>query len=155
MVLFSFIKDAGNNLFGKEEAAVVAALPQADQDVKIAEVLTRAAQNLGFKVENLHIAVTNGTATISGHAASQSEKEKIVLSVGNVDGVVAVDDQLTAEIPEPEARMYTVKKGDTLWKIAAEMYGNGARYPEVFEANKPMLKDADEIFPGQILRIPG
>jgi nucleoid-associated protein YgaU len=154
MGLFSFIKDAGKKLFGKEEAATIAALPQADQDAKLAEVLMRASQTLGFKVDNLNITVNQGTASISGHAASQSEKEKIVLSVGNVDGVVAVDDNLTAEIPEPEARMYTVKKGDTLWKIAAEMYDNGARYPEVFEANKPMLKDADEIFPGQVLRIP-
>jgi nucleoid-associated protein YgaU len=52
--------------------------------------------------------------------------------------------------------MYTVAKGDTLWKIAETHYGkgHGGKYPVIFEANKPMLKDPDEIYPGQVLRIP-
>lgn len=50
--------------------------------------------------------------------------------------------------------MYVVKSGDTLWAISTEAYGDGNRYNEIFEANKPMLKDPDEIFPGQVLRIP-
>jgi len=52
------------------------------------------------------------------------------------------------------AKMVQVKSGDTLSKIAKEYLGSANRYPEIFEANKPMLKDPDEIFPGQILRIP-
>jgi nucleoid-associated protein YgaU len=28
------------------------------------------------------------------------------------------------------------------------------KYPAIFEANKPMLKDPDKIYPGQVLRIP-
>lgn len=49
---------------------------------------------------------------------------------------------------------YTVKKGDTLSAIAKETLGSANRYPEIFEANKPMLKDPDKIYPGQVLRIP-
>ena len=49
---------------------------------------------------------------------------------------------------------YTVQKGDTLSKIAKETLGDANRYPEIFEANKPMLKDPDKIYPGQVLRIP-
>ena len=56
--------------------------------------------------------------------------------------------------PAPEARYYTVVKGDSLSKIAKEMYGNAMKYPVIFEANKPMLKDPDLIYPGQVLRIP-
>lgn len=52
------------------------------------------------------------------------------------------------------SRTYTVKSGDTLSKIAREMYGEASKYPQIFEANKPMLKDPDEIYPGQVLRIP-
>ena len=48
----------------------------------------------------------------------------------------------------------TVVKGDTLGKIAKEFYGNAAKYPLIFEANKPMLSHPDKIYPGQMLRIP-
>ena len=48
---------------------------------------------------------------------------------------------------------YTVKKGDTLWAISEETLGSGARYKEIFEANRPMLSHPDKIYPGQVLRI--
>lgn len=53
-----------------------------------------------------------------------------------------------------QSRTYTVKSGDTLSKIAKEMYGDANQYPQIFEANQPMLKDPDKIYPGQVLRIP-
>ena len=49
--------------------------------------------------------------------------------------------------------MHTVKEGDTLWGIAEEQYGDGSKFNTIFEANRPMLKDPDEIYPGQVLRI--
>ena len=49
---------------------------------------------------------------------------------------------------------YTVKRGDTLWAIAKAAYGDGNKYPVIFEANKPMLSHPDKIYPGQKLRIP-
>lgn len=55
---------------------------------------------------------------------------------------------------EWSSRTYTVKSGDTLSKIAKEMYGEANKYTQIFEANKPMLKDPDKIYPGQVLRIP-
>lgn len=54
----------------------------------------------------------------------------------------------------PTSTFYTVKSGDNLSKIAKEQYGSASRYPEIFEANKPMLKHPDKIYPGQVLRIP-
>jgi nucleoid-associated protein YgaU len=52
--------------------------------------------------------------------------------------------------------MYTVAKGDTLWKIAETNYGKGkgGEYNRIFEANRPMLSHPDKIYPGQVLRIP-
>ena len=38
--------------------------------------------------------------------------------------------------------------------FAAATMGNGAKYTEIFEANKPMLTHPDKIYPGQVLRIP-
>jgi nucleoid-associated protein YgaU len=49
---------------------------------------------------------------------------------------------------------YEVKKGDTLWKIAKEVYGDGSLYPEIFKANQDTLSDPDKIQVGQRLRIP-
>jgi nucleoid-associated protein YgaU len=49
---------------------------------------------------------------------------------------------------------YEVKKGDTLWKIAKEVYGDGSLYPEIFKANQDTLSDPDKISVGQQLRIP-
>ncbi len=53
--------------------------------------------------------------------------------------VVAEAEVITGETAAPEAevsgRTYTVKSGDTLWAIAAEMYGSGGKYMKIFEAN--------------------
>jgi len=53
-----------------------------------------------------------------------------------------------------EVRHYTVVSGDTLWKIAQRMYGDGSRYMEIFEANTDVLEQPDHILPGQQLIIP-
>jgi nucleoid-associated protein YgaU len=65
-----------------------------------------------------------------------------------------VDDQLQVVQPAPEARFYTVKRGDTLSKIAHAHYGNANPSPRIFAANRPLLRDPDELYPGQTLRIP-
>ncbi len=52
------------------------------------------------------------------------------------------------------SKTYTVESGDTLSGIAKKMYGDSGKYHQIFEANKPMLKDPDHIYPGQVLRIP-
>lgn len=49
---------------------------------------------------------------------------------------------------------YQVKKGDTLWKIAENFYGDGELYKKIFEANTDILKDPNKIQIGQKLRIP-
>ena len=53
-----------------------------------------------------------------------------------------------------ESTFYTVQSGDTLGKIAQQHYGSAGKYTVIFEANQPMLKDPDKIYPGQSLRIP-
>jgi nucleoid-associated protein YgaU len=50
--------------------------------------------------------------------------------------------------------MATVVSGDSLSKIAKQYYAAPMKYPAIFEANKPMLKDPNKIYPGQVLRIP-
>ena len=78
----------------------------------------------------------------------------MILSVGNIEGIAQVDDRMEVEEPKPEAQFHTVAKGEWLSKIAKKYYGNANKYMVIFEANKPMLKDPDLIYPGQVLRIP-
>ena len=117
--------------------------------------LEKYVRDLGLEVGGLDIRLEDGTAFIDGEAADAETKERVILAVGNCEGVAQVDESLTlASDSGGDSEMYVVSAGDTLWAIAAEAYGDGNRYPEIFEANKPMLKDPDEIFPGQVLRIP-
>ncbi|MDO9599353.1 MAG: CHAT domain-containing protein [Azoarcus sp.] len=48
---------------------------------------------------------------------------------------------------------YTVRHGDSLWRIAAHHYGDGSQWPRIFEANRPPLTDPNLVAPGQQLEI--
>ena len=54
----------------------------------------------------------------------------------------------------PEARTYTVEKGDTLSHIAKAHYGKASKWRAIFDANRDLLDDPDKIQPGQVLTIP-
>lgn len=166
MGLFSFIKNTGAKVFGvgktdaeeKAEAQATANANAAADALKTNEAgarkLEETIKDLQLEVENLKVTIEDDMAIVTGKAHDQSTKEKVVLVVGNTNGIASVDDQMSVEHAEPEAQFHTVIKGDTLGKIAKKYYGNAMKYPLIFEANKPMLKDPDKIYPGQVLRIP-
>ena len=162
MGIFSFIKDAGAKVFGigktEAEEATEAANEVAAAKLKLetaaAKNLKETITSLQLQVDDLNILINDDNATITGAAYNQATKEKVVLVVGNSNGIATVDDQMTVENVEPEAQFHTVVSGDTLGKIAKHYYGNAMKYPVIFEANKPMLTDPDKIYPGQALRIP-
>ena len=133
--------------------------------------LKQAVEALNLGIKDLQISYHDGLATIRGVAPTQKDLEIARLTVGNHEGVHKVnDDGLTVAQPTgasatttaaasaaPEqqpGRMYTVKAGDTLSKIAKEELGDADKYPQLFDANKPMLKDPNKIYPGQVLRVP-
>jgi nucleoid-associated protein YgaU len=165
MGLLSFIKEAGEKLFSKGQAQT--AMTAAKADPSSAEK-TKAANDAagdailayidtqGLKATGLTVTFdgATATATVYGVADSQATKEKIVLCCGNVEGIASVNDQMTVDQSEPEAQYYTVVKGDNLSKISKQYYGDPNKYAKIFEANKPMLKSPDLIYPGQMLRIP-
>ena len=53
------------------------------------------------------------------------------------------------------AASYTVRKGDSLWRIASEQLGSGAKWQEIYEANKDSIKDPNLIYVDQVLTILG
>ncbi|MBX3679873.1 peptidoglycan-binding protein LysM [Cognatazoarcus halotolerans] len=164
MGLFSFIKDAGEKLFGSGEAKAAqeaaATNPTADN---VAAANDKAAAAIKHYIATLNLAPADlvvsfdgstGVVTVSGTAPDQAAKERILLAAGNVQGVGEVQDNMSVSSPEAEAVFYTVKRGDTLSAIAKAQYGNANKYMAIFEANKPMLSHPDKIYPGQVLRIP-
>jgi len=141
--IFDFVKDVGAMVgIGSAEAAPAA------------EDLKKEVEKHGLDAKDLKIEVDGDKVKVEGDVADQATKEKLIVAMGNVKGVAQVDETIKAASAEPEAAMYTVKSGDTLWAIASSHYGDGNKYPVIFEANKPMLSDPDKIYPGQMLRIP-
>ncbi len=154
MGLIDFVKNAGAKLFGKDEEPDQPTESPAVIAARRAKALSRAVEGTGIEVKDLDLSLNGDVARVQGTVSSQEDREKVVLVVGNTEGVAQVDDDLNVEEPAPEAQFYTVVSGDTLSKIAKEYYGNAMKYPVIFEANKPMLTDPDKIYPGQVLRIP-
>ena len=142
MGLFSFLRGKGKAL-----GAAQAAEASPDKDA-----LEKELDDLGLDRSGVELEVEphKGKVRIKGHPKDQETREKVILAVGNVAGVAEVEDEATG----PEPRFHTVEKGESLWKISEATLGEGSRYMEIFEANKPMLTDPDKIYPGQVLRIP-
>jgi nucleoid-associated protein YgaU len=164
MGMLSFIKDAGQKLFGIGEAQAasqeVAAAPTPENIQRMSDAASTAIMNyihtMNLGITDLNITFNAPTAEvhISGVAPDQATKEKVLLCCGNVEGVASVVDNMTVAAPSDESKFYTVKSGDNLSKISKEFYDTPNKYMVIFEANKPMLGHPDKIYPGQLLRIP-
>lgn len=57
--------------------------------------------------------------------------------------------------PKAPEQTYTVKKGDSLSKIAKRVYGDAKQWPKIHEANRDIIDNPDLIHPGQVLKLPG
>jgi len=188
MGLFSFIGSAGAKIFGGKSPSEIPDLQG---------LIQSHLKSVGLDAKHVHTWLEGEVLAVAGWVSSKELKEKIVLAVGNVEGVDKVADRLVvgpapvfkkaevapvvaaapavklsaeqviaekigSALPSAEeadkdgwdSKTYTVVKGDSLSKIAKAVYGDAMKYPAIFEANKPMLKDPDKIYPGQVLRIP-
>ncbi|HBE43389.1 MAG TPA: peptidoglycan-binding protein LysM, partial [Bacteroidales bacterium] len=124
MGLISFIKNAGEKLFKSEEK----------REKEKADLITAHIRKFGFDTSNIQVAVDDDKVTLSGTIDTIDNKNKIIVTAGNVDGIAAVEDRIIVKQPvvvappPPEKQFYTVKKGDYLSKIAKEVYGNANKY---------------------------
>ena len=142
MGLFDFIKDAGASIFGRGRD-------------ETEEITTLLNSTFGEQIENLKVEYGDEIVTLYGSCDTQATKEKAILLAGNVKGVSSINGMyFTVPSAEVEVEFYFVQPGDSLSKIAKEHYGNAMKYPEIFEANKEVIKDPNLIYHGQKLRIP-
>lgn len=159
-MFLNFFKTVGEKIFGKKEEAK--AVEEAGVDAVSSDVVNSFKANalfnllhsMNLSISDIGITVEDDKVIVSGNAETQADKEKVTLTLGNVEGIASVENYIEVVEAADKARFYEVQKGDYLSKIALEMYGNASRYPEIFEANKPMLTHPDKIYPGQQLRIP-
>ena len=160
------IMDSFKNVFGGKSDSEADATVSPSQMLRDAGV-DPSGLNFGFG--------SDGSVTVSGQMSDESDRQTILDTLSGAPGISRIEDQMTVAGPEPveelqqeavaadseeptpaaeQGRKYTVQSGDTLWKIAEEMYGNGSNYTKIFDANSDLLEHPDRIFPGQELVIP-
>jgi len=165
MSLLSFVKEAGEKLFGRgtAQAAIKESSEDPANDAKAKAANDAAGDAILDYIKSQNLSATGLTVTFDGAtstvslfgvAPDQATKEKIALCAGNVAGVAAVNNMMSVDQSAPEATFYTVVSGDNLSKISKAQYGDPNKYMIIFEANRPMLQHPDKIYPGQVLRIP-
>lgn len=117
-----------------------------------------------------HVHVVDSKLFIQGDAASEQAKNNVwdqikttnpnwqndlIVDIRVIDGGQQRTSQTAAPSQSSSSqRTYTVRAGDTLSKIAKEMYGSASEYMRIFEANRDKLNNPDKIEPGQELTIP-
>ena len=150
MGVFDFELNAGKSLLGK-----------GDDSGAIKKEIEGSFSEL--PVEGLVVDVEGERVTLAGVAKDYSVREKVILIAGNVKGISEVNAEQLITIEQvseenireiPEEIFYTIEKGDTLWAIATKYYDDGSKYPHIVEANIEVIKNADLIYPGQVIRIP-
>jgi nucleoid-associated protein YgaU len=123
--------------------------------------IARSVMGTGIKPSGFNVQFQNGIATVRGTVASEADHRSVLVAVRAIAGVREVKDEIqvggTAGAPGATSlggKSYTVKKGDTLSEIAKAHYGKATDFNRIFEANRDVLSDPDEIQVGQVLKLP-
>jgi LysM repeat protein len=115
-----------------------------------------AALKLGeeLKVKGGDVKEEGGKLIIKGTAEYGIDRDHIWDLIKKQAGW---ESEIVADIKVEKTDIYgywTVKSGESLSKIAKDVYDNGNMYMKIFEANKDQLKNPDTIHPGQKLALP-
>jgi nucleoid-associated protein YgaU len=104
-----------------------------------------------------HLHVQDNKLFLQGAAPSEDIKNAVWNQIKAVDASysdLTCDLSVDTSLPVPK-KEYTVKAGDSLWKIAKEYYGNGTEFPKIIAGNPGKLKDEKSVIhPGDVLVIP-
>lgn len=78
----------------------------------------------------------------------------LTVTQGPKQEVSTSEEAMQSQDQKPPEKTYTVVKGDSLWKIAKKILGDGSQYGKIYELNRDKIKDPNLIYPGQVLLIP-
>lgn len=180
MGFFEFMKDAGDKIFGRDKDNSIEA-PTKPLSAHLREKGIDPS-GIQFRFEGNGTVVMEGTVRdqdtrekavlIVGNVEGVErvdDRLRIAQAGADFGNVIASSDTVrgsaagaSGSVAQSSAgsndgwtsKTYTVVSGDTLSGISRKMYGEASKYQKIFEANQPMLKDPDKIYPGQVLRIP-
>ena len=83
MGLISFLKGAGEKVFGKSEETL---------EKEKAEAIVKHINKYGLNVKDLAVTVDGETVTLNGEVSSVLERNRVVVVTGNVEGISSVND---------------------------------------------------------------
>jgi len=114
--------------------------------------LTSLVNSLGLNIKDFDVDYNDNKATVYGQVESDEIATKILSVLNKADGINYVDNRIS--VVPPAMSTYVVKKGDSLSKIAQELYGDPMKYKEIAAANPELIKDPNMIHAGWELKIP-
>ena len=117
-------------------------------------VIITGVLNMECTIESFVYGERDATGDIY-YTAHLKEYKKIKTKKATVKISAVASSTRTTKAPSSNSgRTYTVKKGDSLWKIAQQFYGNGSQYTKIYNANTDKIKNPSLIYAGQVLTIP-
>jgi len=106
-------------------------------------------------VQNGRVEEENGVLRVWGTVSNGYEKDQLWDAIKAIGGTAPTDIVADIQVSNPSVyATHTVVKGESLSKIAKHYYGDMMKYHQIFEANRHILKNADNIEIGQVLTIP-
>ena len=119
---------------------------------------TRVAAYAGDQPLGAAVADAAGKWTLNSRVRHPSSGAELRLEQLGRDGAVATRLALplnpTGAAPSAGGDTYVVQRGNSLWLIARQIYGNGSRYTAIYRANQDLIDDPDRIYPGQQFKVP-
>nr|WP_290854995.1 LysM peptidoglycan-binding domain-containing protein [Flaviramulus sp.] len=108
-----------------------------------------------LNIQGGEVTEENGVLKIKGTAKTQYEKNILWDKIKEIGGSNPSDIKANIQVADESVfARHTVKRGETLGKIAKHYYGNASKYQLIFKANSDILKNPDLIHPDQELIIP-
>lgn len=156
----------GPKVLGDTSAAKGLSLDTVDYDDKGNLILSgRAAPNAPLRayLDNKEIGgtVADGQGAWRLQPTERVAPGKATLRIDHLgpDGKVLARIEIPFSRAEPSAiqlaaGQVVVQPGNSLWRIARALYGEGLQYTVIYQANREQIRDADLIYPGQIFAVP-
>lgn len=113
--------------------------------------------NLYCTIESFNYSESGGDVGTYSYDITLKEYQEVSLKTVSVSSaLIATVQDITTRVDSASThKTYTVKKGDCLYNIAKNLYGDGAKYTDIYSANKSIIgSNPNLIKPGQVLKIP-